>query len=70
MVSASWLTSIKYVKQFGKWLEARNDRQTAREAWIDYIVNCYLNILDLTCDRKPSPFIDINPTDLNYVIKK
>ena len=55
---------IKYVKQFRKWLEARKDQQTAKKAWSDYIVNCYKNKLDLTCDRKPLPFLDINRSDL------
>ena len=62
--------SIKYEKQPHKWLEARNDQQTARKAWIDYVVNGYLNQLVLTCARKPIPFIHINPTDLNYITRK
>ena len=57
-------------KQIRKWLEAGNDQQTARNAWSDYIVNCYLNKLDLTSASKPLPFIDNNPTDLNYISRK
>ena len=62
--------SIKYEKPINKWLQARNDQQTARKAWSDYVVNCYLNKLDLTCARKPIPFINFNPTDLNYITRK
>ena len=62
--------SIKYEKQIHKWLEARNDQQTARKAWSDYVVDCYLTKLDLTCARKPIPFIHINSTDLNYINRK
>ena len=62
--------SIKYEKQIHKWMEARNDQQTARKAWSDYVVNYYLNKLDLTCARKPIPFIHINLTDLNYITRK
>ena len=62
--------SIKYEKQIHKWLEARNDQQTARKAWSGYVVNYYLNKLDLTCARKPTPFIHINPSDLNYITRK
>ena len=54
--------SINYIKQFPKRLEARNDQHTAREAWSDYTVICYLNKLILTCGRKPLPYEDI--TDL------
>ena len=61
---------IKYEKQIDKWLEARNDQQTARKTWSDDVVNCYLNKLDLTCAKKPIPFIHINPTDLNYITRK
>ena len=61
--------SIKYEKQIHKWLEARNDQQSARKAWSNYVVNCYLNKLDLTCARKPIPFIHINPTDFNYITR-
>ena len=63
LVSASWFTSSKCVKQFGKWLKAENDQPTATKAWSDDIADCYLNKLDLTYDRKQLPFIDINPTD-------
>ena len=31
------------------------------------MVDWYLNKLDLTCDRKPLPAIDINPTSLNHI---
>ena len=62
--------SIKYEKQTHKWLEARNDQQTARKVWSDYVVNCFLNKLVLTCARKPIPFINITPTDLNYITRK
>ena len=62
--------NIKYEKQIHKWLEARNDQQTARKARSDYVVNCYLNKLDPTCARKPIPFIHNNPTDLNYKTTK
>ena len=62
------LTSIKYIKQFRKWLEARTNQHTARKAWSDYIVICYLKNLNLTCDRKLLLYIDINPTYLNYRI--
>ena len=34
------------------------------------MVDCYLKKLDLICDRKPLPFIDINPTALNHIILK
>ena len=34
------------------------------------MVDWHLNKLDLTCDRKPFPFIDINATDLNHMILK
>ena len=34
------------------------------------MVDWYLNKLDLTCDRNPLPFIDINPTGLNHTIFK
>ena len=51
-------------KTVPKWLEARKDQQTAKKAWRDYLVNCYINKLDLTCDRKPLPFLDINRSDL------
>ena len=57
---------IKYEKQIHKWLKARNDQQTARKAWNDYVVNCYLYKLDLICAKKTIPFKHINPTDLNY----
>ena len=50
--------------------EARNDQQTAKKAWSDYIVNCYINKMVLACDRKPLPIIDINRTDLNYITRK
>ena len=63
-ILASWLTGIKYIKQFRKWLEARKDQQTAKKAWGDYIVNCYNNKLDLACDKKPLAFLDINRSDL------
>ena len=62
--------SIKYEKEIHKWFEARNDQQTARKAWSDYVVNCYLNKLDLTSARKPIPILSINPTDLNYITRK
>ena len=62
--------SIKYVEQFRKWFEARTDQHAARKAWSDYIVICYINKLNLTCDRKLLPCIDINPTYLNYRTKK
>ena len=62
--------SLKYEKQIHKWLEARHDQQTARKAWSDYVVNCYLNKLDLICARKPIPFKHFNPTDLNYITSK
>ena len=55
--------SIKYEKQIHKRLEAGNDHQTARKAWNDNVVNCYLNKMNLTCARKAIPFININPTD-------
>ena len=58
--------TIKYEKQIHKWLEARNDQQTARKAWSDYVVHCFLNNMDLTFARKPIPLIHINSTDLNY----
>ena len=66
----SWLTSIKYEKQLRKGFEATNDPQTAKKAWSDYIVSGYLYELDLTCDSKPLPYIDINPIDLNYITRK
>ena len=40
------------------------------KAWRDYMIDSYLNKLDLTCNRKPLPFIDINPTGLNHIILK
>ena len=46
-VLAIWLTSIKYIKQFRKWLEARSDQQTAEKAWSDYIVNWLLKQIEL-----------------------
>ena len=58
------------MKQFRKWLEARNDQQTAKKAWRVYMIDWYLNKLDLTCNRKPFPIIGINPTDLNHKIWK
>ena len=51
-------------------MEARNDQQTAKKAWSDYIINCYFEKLDLTCDRTPLAFIDNNQSDLNYVTRK
>ena len=33
--------NIKYEKQFRKWLEVRNDQQTATEAWSNSIINFY-----------------------------
>ena len=48
--------NMKFVKQFGVWFEVRNDQRTARKAWPDYIVDRYLNQLDLTCDRKQNNF--------------
>ena len=62
--------SFKYIKQFRKWFEARNDQYIAREARSDYIVIFYLNKLNLTCDRKALPNIDLNPTCLNYRTRK
>ena len=61
VVSASSFTSIKFVKQFRKWLEARKDQHTARKLWSEYTVDCYLNKLHLNCDKKPLPFLDITP---------
>ena len=50
-------------------MEARTDQHTARKAWSDYSVICYLNKLNLTCDRKLLPYIDINPSHiLSYFI--
>ena len=57
-------------KQIRKWLEAGNDQQTARKTQSDYIVTCSLKKLDLTCARKPLPYIDINTIDLNYITRK
>ena len=34
------------------------------------MVDWCLNKLDLTCDRKPILFIDINPTLLDHIILK
>ena len=65
-VSTSWYTSIKDEKQIRKWFEAKNDQRTARKAWRDYMVDWYLNKVDLTCDRKLLRFIDINPNGLNH----
>ena len=62
--------TLKYEKQIHKWLQERNDQETARKAWSDYVVNCYLNKLDLTCARKPIPIIHIKPTDLNFITRK
>ena len=62
--------STKYEKQIHKWLEVRNGQKTAGKPWSDYVVNCYLNKLDLTCAREPIPFIHINPTNLNYITGK
>ena len=62
--------SIKYIKQFRKWLEAKTDQHIAGKFWSGYIVICFLNKLNLTCDRKPLPYIDMNPTYLNYRTKK
>ena len=56
--------NIKYEKQMHKWLEARNDQPTARKAWSDYAVNCYLYKLDLICAKNTIPFKHINPNDL------
>ena len=50
------------------WFEARNDQCTARKAWRDYMVNWYLDKLDLTNDRKPLPFVDVNPTGLKHIL--
>ena len=60
----------KYQNQIREWLEARTDQDTARKAWSDYIVICYINKLNLTCDRKLLLYIDINSTCLNYKTKK
>ena len=57
-------------KQIHKWPETRNDQQTARKAWSDNVVKCYLNKFDLTCAWKPIPCKHINPTDLNYITRK
>ena len=46
----------------------RNDQRTAKKASRDYMVDRYLNKMDLTCDRKPLLFIDLKPTDLNHII--
>ena len=40
------------------------------KTWRDYIVDRYLNKLDLTCERESVPFIDINPTCLNHIFLK
>ena len=34
------------------------------------MVDWYLNKLDLTCDRKPLPVLDINPTGVKHIILK
>ena len=34
------------------------------------MVDWYLNKMDLTCERKPLPFIDINASGLNHIILK
>ena len=34
------------------------------------MIDWYLNKLDLTCDKKPLPFINFNPTSLNHIILK
>ena len=47
IVSASWLTNHKYLKQLRKWLETRNDQHTAREARIDYIVSLLFKWFEL-----------------------
>ena len=60
------IQNFKYSKRFHNSLEARNDQQKAKKLQNDYIVNCFLNSLDLTCDRKPLPYRDDNPTKLNY----
>ena len=70
IVLACWFTGIKYVKKLFKRLEARSGQLTAKEGWSDNIVNCYLIKMDLTCDRKPLPYIDIKPTDLSYITRK
>ena len=70
VVFASSFASVNYVQQFREWMGARNDQQTARKAWSDYIVECYLNKLDISFDRKPLPFIDFNSTDLNHITWK
>ena len=70
IVSVGWFMSMRFEKQFPKWLEGRNDQGTARKAWRDYMVDWYLNKLDFSCDRKPLPFRDINPTNLNHTIWK
>ena len=62
--------NMKFVKQFRKWFEARNDQRTARKAWRDYMLSWYLKKFDLTCDKKPLTFIDINPSGLNHNIWK
>ena len=54
---------MKYEKQIHKWLEAGNDQQTVKKLWNDYVVNGYSNKLNLTCAKKPIPFILFHPTD-------
>ena len=46
---------------------SEDDQNTAKKAWSDYIVNCSLDKMDLTCDRKPLSYININPNDLNDI---
>ena len=61
--------SIKYVKQFLNWLEAKTNQHTTTKAWSDYIVTSFLNIVDFNCDSKPLPIVDVNPTDLIHNIR-
>ena len=48
-----WQTDLRVSekqKLFRKWLKARNNQPTARKAWNNNIVNCYLKKLNLTSD--------------------
>ena len=51
-------------------LKRETINEQREKAWRDYMLDWYLKELDLTCDRRPLPFIDINPTCLNHIILK
>ena len=69
-ISANWFTSVKNVKQFRKWLQARDDQYTLGKAWSDHIAYCYSKKLDWASEKESVPNTDINPTNLHHVTGK